>query len=746
MLTVTFFTIRLRLLARAGETVSVSAVISNAGEADVAGATVTLSDPFYSAALGYGRTMTGTVVGACGSNPEQTYRQASSVNSLDYRFDNLLPGRAYHLDLTFALCSGQRWLNIFVDGWQVGESDLGLYQASAAGSTAVTTTLQTVSILLDPADYADGSIDLSLLRADGLSGPLVNLIDLREIRHCYRDSGPGESSWSAQNDCGFDPAAASDAFDGWGSNPDKTVRFGDPGPVQYKFSNLDPAKNYNLGLTFYEGDSAGRQQDVRFDGTLAQTVTVGPQVQHIFTAVPPADIADGELIVSVAETGGGSPVISEIALSEITRRYPGTAPAAPTPPPASSGTPQVEFSGFLAYWSGGAVNVEWSTTTEINNAGFTVFRSTDSLAWIDLHTEPSSRTCGNFTGTTPVSYSWTDTSAVPGNTYYYRIQYSGAGCSETMGAAALAITAQANGTVEGQSFVLGAGWQLLSARIAPDTPTPAQALQTLDGRYDRVLGEHGIYSTELADPFNTLSAIRAGQGYYIRVTDRVGASLLLEGSPVSETTPLALHQGWNWVGYLPHATLPLTQALQSIAGNYQRVLSLDQAFDASLPPEYNPLRTMVPGQGYLIFATQALSLTYPSGVSGAELNAAASSTCEGVLPTPYRTLVYGPVEVNGRPAPAGTKVEVRTPRGGLAGCFVVQHEGKFGLLPVFGEDATANPPIDGFRDGEALTFYVNGVAAESGSSLAWQDDWATHLNNLSGVGVDTYLPIVVKEK
>ena len=30
-------------------------------------------------------------------------------------------------------------------------------------------------------------------------------IDLQEIEYCYRDSGPGEVPWSAENGCGYDP-------------------------------------------------------------------------------------------------------------------------------------------------------------------------------------------------------------------------------------------------------------------------------------------------------------------------------------------------------------------------------------------------------------------------------------------------------------------------------------------------------------------------------------------------------------
>jgi hypothetical protein len=142
----------------------------------------------YTPALGYGRLMTETAVSSCGTGAEKTYRQVSSVESLDYRFDNLLPDRSYHLDLTFGLCSGERWVNIYVDGRQMTESARGLVGSELSATTCITTALQTVTLLLNPADYRDGSITLSLRRADGLSGPLVNPIDLREIRYCYCDA------------------------------------------------------------------------------------------------------------------------------------------------------------------------------------------------------------------------------------------------------------------------------------------------------------------------------------------------------------------------------------------------------------------------------------------------------------------------------------------------------------------------------------------------------------------------------
>ena len=78
-------------------------------------------------------------------------------------------------------------------------------------------------------------------------------------------------------------------------------------------------------------------------------------------------------------------------------------------------------------------------------ATFTLFRSTDTLAWAEIHTEPSSRPCGSYAGTEPVAYSYTDTDVTPGTTYYYRLQYSGLGCG-TPETTTLTLTAQAEAT------------------------------------------------------------------------------------------------------------------------------------------------------------------------------------------------------------------------------------------------------------------------------------------------------------
>ena len=303
------------------------------------------------------------------------------------------------------------------------------------------------------------------------------------------------------------------------------------------------------------------------------------------------------------------------------------------------------------------------------------------------------------------------------------------------------------GGIEGQSILLNPGWNLISFRVEPPAPTVAQVLESIDGRYDRVLGETGVYVPDLPDVYNTLKELHTGESYYLRLTGSTSANLLVEGLAQAADTPIPLHQGWNWIGYLPEATQPITQALGSIEGHYQRVLSLDKTYDPALP-EFSTLKEMRPGEGYLIYANEPVTLTYPagSGASGIQPSAAGTA-CADVAPTPYLTLVYGYVTVNGQPAPVGTQVEVLTPRGEVAGCFVVERAGQYGLMHVYGADDSAEPPIPGFREGELLDFRVNGTPANASVALAWQDDKAPHRVDLDVMQYySIYLPVMLKSR
>ena len=115
-------------------------------------------------------------------------------------------------------------------------------------------------------------------------------------------------------------------------------------------------------------------------------------------------------------------------------------------------------------------------------------------------------------------------------------------------------------------------------------------------------------------------------------------------------------------------------------------------------------------------------------------------TCPPVQNTPYFTIVYGTCTLNGGACPVGTVVEARTPRGNTAGCFVVTTAGFYGMMYVYGEDATAQPPIPGFRAGEAIAFYIGGYPATSSPTLTWQDDKTPHQVDVSYTAPPTATP------
>ena len=303
------------------------------------------------------------------------------------------------------------------------------------------------------------------------------------------------------------------------------------------------------------------------------------------------------------------------------------------------------------------------------------------------------------------------------------------------------------------SLSLDRGWSWFSFNVSPLAKDVDSMLNAIAGDYDLVLSEQATYAPPPADPrFNTLTALEPGIGYMIRMTQTApDASLLgLTGPRVLADTPLSLEGGWNWVGYLPTTTLPVTTALSSIAGKYDLVLGEDDTTYAPPPadPALNTLTVMEPGEAYLIRMIEPATLVYPrttaqvtaAGFSGTKNTG--SATCS-VPRTPSFTHYYGAVTVGGQPAPAGTLVEAFNPQGEIVGCFVVGTEGRYGYMRVYGEDSTASPPIPGMREAEAVTFKVNGVPAATGRDAAWYNDKALHRIDLA-VSQKLYLPVVFR--
>jgi len=150
------------------------------------------------------------------------------------------------------------------------------------------------------------------------------------------------------------------------------------------------------------------------------------------------------------------------------------------------------------------------------------------------------------------------------------------------------------------------------------------------------------------------------------------------------------------------------------------------------------LRSWVVAAVMLLAVVAAREATTPfrspvaAGSSGS-VGLFAQDTCPAVSGTPYLTIVYGAVQLDGTGAPAGTIVEAVSPRDDVVGCFVMHTAGYYGTMYVYGEDPAANPPIPGMRDGETVTFRVAGVVATASPPFVWynDDDWTPHQVDLA---------------
>jgi hypothetical protein len=81
------------------------------------------------------------------------------------------------------------------------------------------------------------------------------------------------------------------------------------------------------------------------------------------------------------------------------------------------GSVPVELTSFTAVPANGAINLSWKTSTEVNNRGFYVERSSDKTDWTSL-----TFVQGHQNSTSINTYSYVDRSVTQSGKYYYRLK------------------------------------------------------------------------------------------------------------------------------------------------------------------------------------------------------------------------------------------------------------------------------------------------------------------------------------
>ena len=677
----------------------------------------TASDPIYSAVSGHGYIDINQPdeIGICGGDlPEQTFRRDPD-GEVVYQFDHLQPGHFYHLDIMIFECDGAgRQQTILVDDNPVsGIEDLGDGQ------------VHRLSLRLDPALYADRTITVTI-HADGIDGAVVSEVNLHDIDYRYADAGGGA-------DPQYPDTGAFGWLDGspittWGTLPYKSVRVDQSdNNVRYQFDGLNPNKRYNVHFTFWQPSGTARIQKVQIDGVdTGETVNTGDYILHQVSAAVPLNAysSDGSIVVSIVRTNASTgAMVNEIALEEETIAVNADCIVQETPYFSETyGTVLISdndapIGSVIQAVSPRGDTVGCFTVTTAGNYGFLRIYGEDTTATPPI---PGMR-AGEMVG-----FKVNGASAVAAPLFYWSNDY-----------AAHNVNLNA-GNITGQSLLLQPGWNLISLNVEPPAPIVSTVLQSINGRYDRVLGEYGIYVPSLPEPFNTLRELHSSTGYYVRVTGTTSVNLLVEGIAQCSVS-IDLHTGWNWIGG-PCATYPVATALQSIDGHYQRVLSLTKTYDPALPL-YSTLKDLKPGEGYLIYITDPVTLTYPTGSLLSEVEPDyVEAACSSVYSTPSATLVYGQIDIMGWPAAVGSVVEFVTPRGEVAGCSVITEGGLLAITQVYGADDNGI----GFHDGEPIQLRINGRDLIEPINLAWRDDKTPHYIQAEVPGNTIFIPVIVR--
>jgi len=112
-----------------------------------------------------------------------------------------------------------------------------------------------------------------------------------------------------------------------------------------------------------------------------------------------------------------------------------------------------------------------------------------------------------------------------------------------------------------------------------------------------------------------------------------------------------------------------------------------------------------------------------------------TETCPPIQNTPFFTIVYGSVTLNGSSAPIGSLVKAYSPRNDLVGCFAVTTAGNYGTMYIYGEDTSVIPSIPGMRNNEPVSFTINELQATPTPVLLWTNDKDLHAISLASMGV-----------
>lgn len=264
------------------------------------------------------------------------------------------------------------------------------------------------------------------------------------------------------------------------------------------------------------------------------------------------------------------------------------------------------------------------------------------------------------------------------------------------------------------SNALAQGWSMISSYVEPN---PADLETVLAGVIPQMVimknGRGQVFWPSLG--INQIGSWNPREGYQIYMQSV--ASLTITGSLIApEATPIALSQGWNLVSYLRNSPMNIEAALNNLGSKL--VIAKNNAGQIYWPAlGINQIGAMSPGQGYLLYLSEAATLTYPGNGAAATSgeNAPLTKMNPGTtamkmdLPqhfsaTRFNTGANATVLVESPAFADGDEIAVQNENGKVVGSGVFKH-GK-ALLTIWGDNEVTKNVAEGATEGDMLSLKI----------------------------------------
>lgn len=241
---------------------------------------------------------------------------------------------------------------------------------------------------------------------------------------------------------------------------------------------------------------------------------------------------------------------------------------------------------------------------------------------------------------------------------------------------------------------LRAGWNLVSTDVVPQDSSILEITANLaSNNLEYVTGfdqEANFYDPNLPPLFSTLTHVKRGFGYWIRVKEV--DTLRIPGQLLTPTYFKTMDAGWNLISYLPQGAQTPEDYLESYlaTGQLQYVTGFDGAFTFYDPeglPFLNDLQFMENGFGYWV------NLELPTPPSFDE-----DMTAENSQPNPIYEFLWGATNLQ-----PGEEIEILDEDGKVWETIRTGPKGLFTPNTLYGDNPNTSA-VEGPRLGSLLQF------------------------------------------